>query len=344
MSGADVPGELAIVALTPNGLCLGRRLAAALGRGEVVGSGPGARQTLQDLFRAGRPLVAIMALGIVVRLLGPLARDKDADPPVVVVDEAGRFAVSVLGGHRGGANALARAVAAAVGATPVVTTASEALGLPALELVGRAWGWKIEDGSRLTEVAAAAVRGEAIAIYQDAGRRDWWQEFGNWPAHFECIDSWPTSGRAGVLVISDRICPDTRSPAVVYRPPSLVLGVGCRQGVPGDEIEALFLQVCARHGFAALSLGVVATASIKADEPGLVEFARRHGVPLCAFGLEQLAAVAPLPTPSAVVHSKIGIAGVAEPAALLAAGTTTLLVPKQRGRRVTMALALREDA
>jgi cobalamin biosynthesis protein CbiG len=87
----------------------------------------------------------------------------------------------------------------------------------------------------------------------------------------------------------------------------------------------------------------VATASLKAEEPGLKEFARRRGVPLQAFSLEELAAVKPLPTPSEVVRKKIGIAGVAEPAALLAAGTRELLVPKERSRRVTAALSRKDE-
>lgn len=344
MSGADAPVAPAIVALTPRGLELGRRLAGALGRGDVLPGFPGLRDTLRRHFEAGRPLVCVMALGIVVRLLGPAARDKKTEPAVVVVDEAGRFAVSVLGGHRGGANALADEVARALGATPVVTTASEALGLPAVDLVGRRRGWRIEDGSRLTEVAAAVVSGAPVAVYQDAGSRDWWQEFGPWPAHFHPTDTWPDGRWAAALVISDRIGPELPCPAVVYRPPSLVAGVGCRRGVPCAEIEALFREVCAAHGLAPLSLDAVATASLKADEPGLVEFAARQGVPLRTFSLEELAAVAPLPTPSERVRSKIGVAGVAEPAAMLAAGTTSLVVPKQRGRRVTLALARRADA
>src|SRR5439155_21235219 len=116
----------------PNGRELGRRLVKELGHGEVVSAVESARPTLQTLFEAGRPLVCIMALGIVVRILGPLARSKETDPPVVVVDEAGRFAVSVLGGHVGGANELAQQVGKAIGAVPVITTASEVLGLPPL--------------------------------------------------------------------------------------------------------------------------------------------------------------------------------------------------------------------
>jgi cobalamin biosynthesis protein CbiG len=131
---------------------------------------------------------------------------------------------------------------------------------------------------------------------------------------------------------------------VIYRPPTLVLGVGCRRGVPCPEIEALFQYICRTREFSPLSLGIVATATLKADEPGLCEFAAAHGVPLRAFGLEELAAVGPLPTPSEAVKAKIGVAGVAEPAAMLAACTTSLLMPKYRGKRVTMALARREDA
>jgi cobalt-precorrin 5A hydrolase len=243
--------DLAIVALTPNGLVLGRRLATSLGHGEVIDVAESARVKLQELFQIGRPLVCIMALGIVVRILGPCAKDKKTDPPVVVVDEAARFAISVLGGHEGGANDLANQVADAIGAMPVITTASEVLGF--------------------------------------------------------------------------------------------VLGVGCRRGVSCDEIEALFQELCTNRGYISSNLREIATVSLKANEPGLQEFAAKYGVPLRSFSLEELAQVGDVPTPSAQVQAKIGVAGVAEPAAMLAAGTSTLLVPKYRGKRVTMALARKQN-
>ena len=107
--------ELAIVAVTPSGLELGRRIAQAVGHGEVLPAEGEVRSKLTEVFLAGRPLVCIMALGIVVRTLGPLAKNKVTDPPVVVVDEAGQFAISVLGGHVGGANELTKKVAKAYG-------------------------------------------------------------------------------------------------------------------------------------------------------------------------------------------------------------------------------------
>jgi cobalt-precorrin 5A hydrolase len=336
--------EPVIVALTPGGLALGNKLARALGRGEVVSAAGAARQTLQEQFKTGRPLVCVMALGIVVRMLGPLARHKGTDPPVVVVDEAGHFAISVLGGHVAGANALAQEVAQALGAVPVITTASDALGLPAVDLIGREWGWRLEGREHLTRVAAALVRGEPVGVYQNAGRQDWWRALGDLPATFRRIETWPPAGQwAALLAISDqRLAVVGRVPVVIYRPPTLVLGVGCRRGVPGEEIEALFEQVCARYDLAPLSLGLVATASLKAGEPGLQVFAACHEVPLLSYDTEALARAGPLPNPSERVRAKIGIAGVAEPAAMLAAGTSRLVVPKVRGPRVTMALARRE--
>jgi cobalt-precorrin 5A hydrolase len=336
--------EPAIVALTPQGCELGYRLVEGLGEGEVYLVRETARLTLQELFREGRPLVCIMALGIVVRLLGPEAHDKKKEPPVVAVDEAGRFAIAVLGGHAG-ANELTQRAAAALGAVPVITTASDVLGLPALDLIGRAWGWKIEEDSPLAAASAAVVRGEPIGVYQEAGRRGWWEPFGPWPDSFDWLTLWPpTEKRAAYLVISDRELPPADfAPTVIYRPPTLALGVGCRRGVPCLEIARHFEKVCRTHGYAPLSLGVVATVSLKANEPGLKEFVVVHGVPLRCFSLEELAEVVPLPTPSAKVQSKIGIAGVSEPAAMLAAQTTSLLVPKVRGQRVTMALARRSE-
>jgi cobalamin biosynthesis protein CbiG len=332
-----------IVCLTPNGKALGQRLVQALG-GEVLLAQDGARQTLEQQFRAHRPLVCVMALGIVVRILGPLARDKATDPPVVVVDEAGQFAISVLGGHEGGANALAKKVADVLGAVPVITTASDCLGLPALDLIGRDWGWQIEHREKLTAVAAAAVRGDPIGVYQTAGRRDWCEPFGPWPTYFQWLKTWPPIGNwAGLLLITDTTLPTVyHCPVVIYRPPTLVLGTGCRRGVPDHEIEAMFQHICNSGGFAPLSLGLVATVSLKANEPGLQDFAANHHVPLVTYRPEELAQVGPLPSPSEKVRAKIGIAGVAEPAAMLAAGTRTLLMPKFRGERITMALARRE--
>ncbi|SIO45812.1 cobalt-precorrin 5A acetaldehyde-lyase [Singulisphaera sp. GP187] len=289
-------------------------------------------------------IVAVMALGIVVRLAGPLARDKRLDPAVVVVDDAGRFAISVLGGHGAGANALTRRVAEVLGAQPVVTTASEARGLPAVDQVGRDQGWTIERTENLTRVAAAVVRHETVAVWQDAGSLDWWRPFGPWPSHFHRLRSWdelPGLRASALLVISDRLEPENlpEEQTLVYRPPTLVAGIGCRRGVSLETIAAWTESVLTAHGLAAGSLAALATVTLKVDEPGLLAFAAVRQLPLVAFPPAQLADQPGIETPSERVRSKIGIPAVAEPSALRASGASRLLVTKQKGPGVTVALA-----
>jgi cobalt-precorrin 5A hydrolase len=337
--------DLAIIALTPHGLALGRRLVESLGHGDVYDVRPAVRERLSELYRSGRPTVCIMALGIVVRILGPLTRDKNDEPAVVVVDEGGHFAISVLGGHSAGANELARQVASTLNATPVITTASDNLHLPAVDLIGRALGWKIEDSRHLTNVAAAVVRQANIAVYQDAGCPNWWQRFGDWPLTFQRIDTWPDASWKAALVISDRVVPPLECPHVIYRPPTLVFGIGCKRGVPWERIEAMFQQVCAEHGLSPLSLGVVASIDLKNNEAGLLQFADHHQATLRFFSADDIEAMEwKPPSPSQKVREKIGVNGVAEPAAILVTMDPDLLVPKQRGDGITMAVARREEA
>jgi cobalt-precorrin 5A hydrolase len=330
--------DLAIVTLTPAGAALAERLARAVGgeRHDVAGN---TREQLTSLFQAGQPLVCIMALGIVVRVLGPLTVDKRTDPPVVVVDELGQFAISVLGGH-GGANALATRVADALGGTAVITTASDTHGLPAVDLIGQGLGWAIGPGSDLTRVAAAVVSGQSIAVFQEVGDPEWWRPFGAWPASFHRIATWPPgNGAAAALCISDRVLPPASVPTVWYRPRQLVVGTGCKRGTPLEEIDAAFRAMMDAHGFLAECVAVVVSVTLKADEPGLRAFAARLGVPLICYSPDELADVPGTQRPSEAVRARIGILGVAEPAALRAAGSSFLLVPKQKHPRVTMALA-----
>jgi cobalt-precorrin 5A hydrolase / cobalt-factor III methyltransferase / precorrin-3B C17-methyltransferase len=171
-------------------------------------------------------VVAFMAAGIVVRLAAPLLEHKDRDPGLVCVDDAGRFAVALAGGHGGGANRLATRVAETLGATPVITTASEALALPALDQLGADLGFTVEAGSDLAAVAAAMVGGDQVTLVSDQ----------RWPLPPlpEAVVA-AEEPRPPCLLITDRVVEPPR-PAVVYRPPSLVVGVGCSRGAPAGQI------------------------------------------------------------------------------------------------------------
>jgi cobalt-precorrin 5A hydrolase len=218
-----------------------------------------------------------------------------------------------------------------------------------VDRIGRDLGWIVERTENLTRVAAVVVRRETVAVWQDAGATGWWRPFGPWPAHFRHLRSWGELGAlrpSAVLVISDRVEPDglPAERTLVFRPPTLVAGIGCRRGTSAATIERWVGDVFADHGLALNSLAAVATVTLKADEPGLLQFTRARGVPLIAFPPDELAEQPGIETPSEQVRAKIGIVAVAEPAALRAAGATQLLVPKQKGPGVTLALARRTEA
>jgi cobalt-precorrin 5A hydrolase len=287
-------------------------------------------------------LVLFLATGAAVRLIAPHLSDKRTDPAVVAVDDAGRFAVSLLSGHRGGANDLARRVAGILGAQAVVTTASDAHGLPAADLIGQEFGWRIEREDQLARLAAVLVNGDPVGVYQDAGERDW-HGSALLPHATRCasLDALLAAPLDGAIVITDRAVDVDALPSgwVVYRPRTLALGIGCSRGASAAEIEALVHRTLDEAGLSPLCLRVAASLDLKADEPGLLEFVATKGLELRLFTAEQLDAAPGQLTPSQAVRAAVGARGVCEPAALLTAGAETLLVPKRKSERVTVALA-----
>ncbi len=218
-----------------------------------------------------------------------------------------------------------------------------------VEQLGRRWGWKIEPNADPERIATAVAEGQPIGVYQDAGRRTWWEPFGGWPHHFERLTAWPAESRwEALLVISDRVLPDLpadlEARTLVYRPPTLTLGIGCRRGVAREEVEACVSDLFARHRLSPASITALATVILNKGEEGLIEFAEERQIPFLAYGADKLALVGPLPTPSERVQSRLGVAGVCEPAAMLAASVKELIVTKTRFRSVSLAVARRATA
>ena len=271
---------------------------------------------LASAWRECQALVCFLATGATVRLIAPLLQDKTTDPGVVCVDEAQRFAVALVGGHGGGANDLARDVARALGAEAVVTTATDAVGLPGLDTLG----WPVEGA--VAAVSRALLDGDPVRLDADA----------SWP-----LPPLPV-GNAGDHVV--RVTDVVETPAertVVLRPPSLVLGLGASRGVTADEVEALVDRALHEAGLSASSVVAAATVDEKSDEAGIVEACRRRGWPLTTYSAARLAEV-DVPNPSDEPAKVLGTPSVAEAAALLhSAGA--LVVEKTKSAMATVAVA-----
>ncbi|MFD5588707.1 precorrin-3B C(17)-methyltransferase [Streptomyces sp. NPDC127063] len=300
---------IGLISATAAGAAARDRLAAAWPERTRVYDGPVA-DAVRRAFAECEQLVCFLATGAVVRLVAPLLGDKTSDPGVVCVDEGGRFAVPVLGGHGGGANDLAAEVGEVLGAVPVVTTATDAVGLAGLDTLG------LPVEGAVAAVSRALLDGEPVALEAEVA----------WP-----LPPLPVAEQGGAYTIrvTDRaVAAGERE--VLLRPPTLVVGVGASKGAPVDEVLTLVEGALAEAGLSVRSLAELATVDAKAGEPGIVEAAERLGVPLVTYPAGELAAVE-VPNPSDAPLAAVGTPSVAEAAALARGGE--LLVPKRKSER-----------
>ncbi|MET9084701.1 precorrin-3B C(17)-methyltransferase [Streptomyces sp. NPDC004237] len=296
---------IGLISATAAGAAARDRLAAAWPDRTRVYDGP-VGDAVRSAFAECEQLVCFLATGAVVRLIAPLLREKATDPGVVCVDEGGRFAVSLVGGHGGGANELAVAVGEVLAARPVVTTATDAVGLPGLDTLG----FPVE-GS-VAAVSRALLDGEPVALRAES----------SWP-----LPPLPLAGEGAYTVrLTDRAV-EPAANEVLLRPPSLVVGVGASKGAPVEEVLTLIEAAVRDAGLSPRSIAELATVDAKAGEPGIVEAAARLGVPLVTHSAAELAEVR-VPNPSDAPLAAVGTPSVAEAAALLRGGE--LLVPKRK--------------
>ncbi|WP_210593225.1 precorrin-3B C(17)-methyltransferase [Streptomyces sp. GESEQ-35] len=307
---------IGLISATTAGAAARDRLAAAWPDRTRAYDGP-VGDAVRTAFAECEQLVCFLATGAVVRLIAPLLSDKRADPGVVCVDEGGRFAVSLVGGHGGGANELALEVGELLGAEPVVTTATDSVGVPGLDT----FGFPVEGA--VPAVSRALLDGEAVTLETEVP----------WP-----LPPLPVAPHGAYTIrVTDRAV-EPSGHEVVLRPPSLVVGVGASRNAPVDEVLGLVEGTLLEAGLSGRSLAALATVDAKAEEPGIVAAAERLGVPLVTYSAEELARVE-VPNPSDAPLAAVGTPSVAEASALIGGGE--LLVPKRKSAMVTCAVVRR---
>lgn len=317
---------IGLIAATRTGRSAADHLASAWSGARLYEGRPA--EALRRAWSECDGLVLFMATGAAVRLAAPLLADKRRDPGVVCVDDASRYAIALSGGHEGGANSLAERVASALGAQTVITTASDVLGLPSLDSLGADLGFRLDPGSDLAAVGAALVSGDPVAL---VGDQRW--PLPPLPPNVVRMDE----PKAPCIAVTDRL-EEVPRPAVIYRPPSLVLGIGCSRGASADEVLGLVDRSLSEAGLAPASVAAASSVDLKQDEKGLIDAARLRGWHLEFHPAEDLAEIE-VPNPSEAVRRAVGTASVAE-AAVIALGCA-LVVPKRSSANVTVAVGRR---
>ncbi|MGF1628817.1 MAG: precorrin-3B C(17)-methyltransferase [Kiloniellaceae bacterium] len=325
----------ALIVLTPGGAALATRLKPVLPGAQVFarrGRVDGADVFFDDFtaqvraaFLDGRPVVGLCAAGTLIRALAPLVADKQAEPPVIAVAEDGSAVVPLLGGHRG-ANALAKTIAQALGVEAAVTTAGDRRFGVALDAPPA--GWRLGNPEHYKSFTAELLGGRQLRL---EGEATW------------LVDSdLPFDGGAALAIQVTEAVGRPGPDCLVYHPAVLCLGVGCERGADPAELEALVRRTLAAADLSPLALSGVYSIDVKSDEAAVLRLAETFGVAARFFDAATLEAETPrLANPSDLVFREVGCHGVAEGAALAAAGPAgKLLVAKAKSQRATCAVAL----
>lgn len=284
------------------------------------------RQTVSERFNDYSAHVFFMATGIVIRVIAEHIVHKTHDPAVVVVDDRGTFAISLLSGHIGGANDLTLRVSAILGATPVITTATDVNYLPSVDMMAVYKKLTIENPDMIKRVNMAFINGKQVGIFDPYGFLSDQTAFDRSALHDVgvCIDDRLGSARPGDLVL---------------RPKTLVAGIGCNRGTEKSEIRELLFETLEQNELSWRSLALITSVDVKQDETGILELADELKLPLTFFSRDELNTIETIETPSLMVEKHIGVKSVCEAAAILGAGKGNLIVPKRKSTNATVAVA-----
>jgi cobalt-precorrin 5A hydrolase len=294
-----------------------------------------------ELFQSNDALVCIFSLGAVIRLISPYLKDKKTDPAVLVIDDTAKFVISVLSGHIGGANQLTEEIAEKLLATPVVTTAADVNKTIAVDLLGKEFGWKIDNDSTVTKVSAFMVNEEKIGVFQDSGNKNWWNK--QLPSNvtiYSSMNEMKSSQSKGFLIITDKIIEnkDILENAVVYRPPTLVVGVGLHVDTSKKTINEGLNFCLENHRFSRKSVAKLVSIKKDNDVRGLIELGKEMNVPIEYFQKEELAAIE-IPNPSETVQAFEGTSSVSEAAAIKSSGGILVVEKQKFPPNLTIAIA-----
>lgn len=326
----NIENRPCVIAFTTSGREIAAHLAQAIGaevatQSDIAGYG-GLKTYTGIQFKANRPLIFVCAVGIAVRSIAPFVADKFSDPPVLVVDDGGRFVISLLSGHLGGANAHALNVAQILkargfDAVPVVTTATDGRGLQGLEAVFSAYGVPVEaHRTHVKEVNMAIAEGAVFALYLDPLLGDE-RPFGAAVQYMQTLDDLLAhQGPKAIITLRRGEVLFEGVPEAVYAPfmvpsRSLVVGTGCRKDLSPKRYLRELDAVLTACGLLRESVAVLASVDIKAEEACILEAASALGAETQFFSAEALIVAASRYEGSDFVEQQVGVRAVAGPSA-----------------------------
>lgn len=282
-----------------------------------------------ELFKNSNALICLFSLGAVIRLIAPYLKDKKTDPAVIVIDDKTNFVISVLSGHIGGANELTQEISEKLNALPVITTAADVNKTIAVDLVGREFGWKIDDETTVTKISAHMVNAEPIGVFQQTGNKKWYKELPKNVTIYNSLEELKKSNSKAYLIISDTIIDnELAQESVIYRPQSLVIGIGLHWDTTKDTIKDGIEHCLKKFNLSSKCIAKLVSIKKSEDVQGLIDLGEEMKIPVEYVNREELAKII-TPNPSNTVKAFEGTASVSE-AAAIKISNGELIVEKQK--------------
>ena len=348
--------KISVLAITKNGINIGQTLKEFFPEWSIFAPAKFSNQNnsitwyseptsekIVKLFKNNDAIICLFSLGAVIRLIAPHLKDKKTDPAVIVIDDKTNFVISVLSGHIGGANELTEKIAEKLQAQPVITTAADVNKTIAVDLVGRDFGWKIDDDSNVTRISAHMVNEEPIGVFQEIGEKNWYKQLPKNVSLYNTLDELKNSKSKANLIISDKIIDDDlSSESVIYRHQSLVIGIGLHWDTSKETIKEGINDCLDKFKLSSKSIAKLVSIKKPEDVQGLIDAGKEMGVPVEYVEREDLAKVT-APNPSDTVKAFEGTASVSEAAAILVSNGKLIVEKQKFPPNLTIAIARIEN-
>jgi len=279
--------------------------------------------------------IFIFSTGIVVRIIAPLLNSKILDPAVVVVDDNGTHAISLISGHLGGANELSKKIAHIVCGTPVITTATDTNKLPAIDLIAKNNDLFIETPQNIKLINMAFLMGKPVSLFDPFGFVK------NNPQKNFFSNKTPRENSCEKIFCTYKTKNVSRE-TLILRPLVLSVGIGCNRGTSCKDLKQFLFKILKKENLSVNSIYEFATVDIKKDETGLLDLSKEMKIPIVFFDKKKLNSVKTIKTPSQMVEKHLGIKSVCEAAAILSANNGNLIVTKNKNKDVTLAVAIKK--
>lgn len=316
--------KLACIAFTADGLKIAEQLKLSQDLLVDVFDKHCYKEQLDNIFKHYKGVVFIGAVGIAVRLCAPYLIHKTLDPAIVVIDDLGRFAISLVSGHLGGANELAHKLSEILKCQPIITTASDGRNIEAIDMFAKRNDLSIESMAEAKKITAMMLEGKRIKLDSELKLKLYYQ-------NLKDIDY------EGVIFVTSRLNLGDEKPCCILRPKNLNIGIGCRRGKHRDEILRAIEEVFKLNSLSLNSIKAIATVEVKSDEEGIIEACKKLECKMSIFSREEIRKVQDKFLASAFVNSNIGVTSVCEPCAYLAGGE--IIVSKTAINGITIAVA-----